>query len=69
MYICGRYDQNKEHISPTLGGALEAIPSQLQLTISVCLAARTPIDSLILRAFRTNSIYSFRFISRQNYAY
>lgn len=44
MYLCGRYDENREHIRPTLGGALEAIPSQLQLTISVCLAVRIPFD-------------------------
>ena len=38
------YEQEGIHICPTLGGALEAIPSQLQLTISVCLAVRIPID-------------------------
>ena len=42
--IFARYEQEGIHICPTLGGALEAIPSQLQLTISVCLAVRIPID-------------------------
>ena len=57
MNICGKvsilltfllnlptYECQGIHICPTLGGALEAIPSQLQLTISVCLAVRIPID-------------------------
>ena len=45
-YICTQYELFETHIrtSPNLGGALEAIPSQLQLTISVCLAVRTSID-------------------------
>ena len=43
-YLCTQYELFKIHISPNLGGALEAIPSQLQLTISVCLAVRTSID-------------------------
>ena len=45
-YICAQYEFSETHIrtSPNLGGALEAIPSQLQLTISVCLAVRTSID-------------------------
>ena len=40
------YGQFYPNIRPTLGGALEALPSQLQLTISVCLAVRVQIDSL-----------------------
>ena len=36
----------KSYICPTLGGALEAIPSQAQLTISVCLAFRAYTDTL-----------------------
>ena len=43
-YICTQYEHINTHICPNLGGALEAIPSQLQLTISVCLAVRTSID-------------------------
>ena len=45
LTLCG-YAKKRYHIifSPTLGGALEADPSQLQLTISVCLAIRTSHD-------------------------
>ena len=39
------YAMFKAHIRPTLGGALEAIPSQVQLTISVCLAFRASTDA------------------------
>ncbi len=46
MYICNNYGLIHSYIRPTLGGALEAFPSQLQSTISVCLAVRVWTDSL-----------------------
>ena len=46
MYLCTNYGHFYPNIRPTLGGALEAFPSQLQLTILVCLAVRVLTDSL-----------------------
>ena len=58
-YICTQYEFSETHIctSPNLGGALEAIPSQLQLTISVCLAVRIPIDFPASGTFRKLNIF------------
>ena len=62
MYLCACYELFKGNIRPTLGGAFAAFPSQLQSTISVCLAVRIPIDSHIRWAIRKQIKFQYKII-------